>query len=90
MYDLSKGFKNITEPTLFNLLIVLTLGLIVYMVYLDTRKINLFTNITPLDVVNNYIASNNQNSLFQTDMTAIDNRIANAYTNIGRVFATFF
>jgi hypothetical protein len=60
------------------------------MVYLDTRKINLFTNITPLDVVNNYIASNNQNSLFQTDMTAIDNRIANAYTNIGRVFATFF
>ena len=43
--DLQKGFKNITEPTLFNLLIIVTLGLIVYMVYLDTRKISLFEDV---------------------------------------------
>ena len=40
--NLTKGFQNIFSPTLANFLIVLSLVIIVILVYIKTKKIDLF------------------------------------------------
>ena len=40
--NLTKGFQNLFSPTLANFLIVLSLVIIVILVYIKTKKIDLF------------------------------------------------
>jgi hypothetical protein len=40
--NLTKGFQNIFSPTLTNFLIALSLVIIVFLVYIKTKKIDLF------------------------------------------------
>jgi hypothetical protein len=84
--DLNSGFKNITEPSLFNLLILITLVLIVYLTYLDTRRISLFTDIEYLDkVLSRYTNRMTQRGEFQVILDNKQKTINSIGENISKL-----
>ena len=88
--NLIKGFQNIFTPTLTNLLIALSLVIIVILVYIKTKKIDLF--ISDSDYLQSIITKieNNQKqkNKFSASLATQEQKIQNLQATASNIFSS--
>jgi len=71
--NISKGLKNLFTPTIFNVIIAICLIIILILVYLKTKKIDLFNTTFINKYVNNIQQKSNYAKVLATQEQTIQN-----------------
>lgn len=88
--NLTKGFQNLFSPTLANFLIALSLVIIVILVYIKTKKIDLFDADADLlqSIINKYQTKQIQTNKFLISLATQEQTIQNLQSIASNIFSS--
>ena len=88
--NLTKGFQNLFSPTLANFLIALSLVIIVILVYIKTKKIDLFDVDADLlqSIINKYQAKQIQTNKFLISLATQEQTIQKLQDVASNIFSS--